>query len=41
MTEAPHENSSKSRGISRYALALIPLVAFCGIAATAAKMLYD
>ena len=41
MTEAPHENRSKSRGISRYALALNPLVAFCGIAETAAKMLYD
>ena len=41
MTEAPHENRPKSHGISRYALALIPLVVFGGIAATAAKMLYD
>jgi cytochrome c biogenesis protein CcmG/thiol:disulfide interchange protein DsbE len=41
MTEAQRENRSKSRGISRYPLALIPLVPFCGIAATAAKMLYD
>ncbi|MBB3391286.1 cytochrome c biogenesis protein CcmG/thiol:disulfide interchange protein DsbE [Rhizobium sp. BK275] len=41
MTEAPQENRPKSRGLSRYALALIPLVVFGGIAATAAKMLYD
>lgn len=31
----------KPRGASRYVLALIPLVVFGGIAATAAKMLYD
>ncbi|QWW67579.1 DsbE family thiol:disulfide interchange protein [Rhizobium sp. WYJ-E13] len=41
MTEAPQEDRPKSRGPSRYALALIPLVVFGGIAATAAKMLYD
>jgi cytochrome c biogenesis protein CcmG/thiol:disulfide interchange protein DsbE len=41
MTEAPRENRTKSRGISRCALALIPLVVFGGIAATAAKVLYD
>ncbi|MBP1888292.1 DsbE family thiol:disulfide interchange protein [Sinorhizobium mexicanum] len=41
MTEAPHENRPESRGISRYAPALIPLVVFSGIAATAAKILYD
>lgn len=41
MTETPQENRSKSRGLSRYALALIPLVVFGVIAATAAKMLYD
>jgi cytochrome c biogenesis protein CcmG/thiol:disulfide interchange protein DsbE len=29
------------RGLGRYALALLPLVVFAGIAATAAKMLYD
>ena len=31
----------EAAGLSRYALVLIPLVAFCGIAATAAKKLYD
>ncbi|MGO7763291.1 DsbE family thiol:disulfide interchange protein [Rhizobium ruizarguesonis] len=41
MTEAPHENKPKGGGTSRYTLALIPLVVFGGIAATAAKMLYD
>lgn len=41
MTAAPQENKQKSRGVSRYALALIPLLVFGGIAATAAKMLYD
>ncbi|EJJ30474.1 DsbE family thiol:disulfide interchange protein [Rhizobium sp. CF142] len=41
MTAAPQENRPKSRGVSRYALALIPLLVFGGIAATAAKMLYD
>ena len=41
MTEAQQENSPKTRGLSRYAFALIPLVVFGGIAATAAKMLYD
>lgn len=41
MTEAPHENKPTSGGTSRYTLALIPLVVFGGIAATAAKMLYD
>jgi cytochrome c biogenesis protein CcmG/thiol:disulfide interchange protein DsbE len=41
MTDAPQENRPKSRGPSRYIVALIPLVVFGGIAATAAKMLYD
>lgn len=41
MTAAPQENRPKNRGVSRYALALIPLLVFGGIAATAAKMLYD
>lgn len=41
MTEAPHESKPKSGGTSRYTLALIPLIVFGGIAATAAKMLYD
>lgn len=41
MTAAPQENRPKSRGVSRYALALIPLLVFGCIAATAAKMLYD
>ena len=41
MTAAPQENRPKSRSVSRYALALIPLLIFGGIAATAAKMLYD
>ncbi|MGM4912249.1 DsbE family thiol:disulfide interchange protein [Rhizobium sp. 768_B6_N1_8] len=41
MTAAPQENRPKSRSVSRYALALIPLLVFGGIAATAAKMLYD
>jgi cytochrome c biogenesis protein CcmG/thiol:disulfide interchange protein DsbE len=41
MSQAPETNAQKQRGFSRYALALIPLVVFAGIAATAAKMLYD
>jgi cytochrome c biogenesis protein CcmG/thiol:disulfide interchange protein DsbE len=41
MTEAQQDNKPKSRGVSRYAFALIPLVVFGGIAATAGKMLYD
>ncbi|MBB3313509.1 cytochrome c biogenesis protein CcmG/thiol:disulfide interchange protein DsbE [Rhizobium sp. BK196] len=41
MTEAQQDNRPKSRGFSRYVFALIPLVVFGGIAATAAKMLYD
>ncbi|MGR9170418.1 DsbE family thiol:disulfide interchange protein [Rhizobium sp. KDH_Rht_773_N] len=41
MIDAPQENRPKSRGLSRYIAALIPLVVFGGIAATAAKMLYD
>lgn len=40
MSTAPETNPSK-RGFGRYAVALIPLVVFAGIAATAAKMLYD
>lgn len=38
---APETQETKARGLSRYAVALIPLVVFGGIAATAAKMLYD
>jgi cytochrome c biogenesis protein CcmG/thiol:disulfide interchange protein DsbE len=41
MTETLHENKPERRGISRYGLAVIPLLVFGGIAATAAKMLYD
>jgi cytochrome c biogenesis protein CcmG/thiol:disulfide interchange protein DsbE len=40
MSTTPETNSAK-RGFGRYAVALIPLVVFAGIAATAAKMLYD
>jgi cytochrome c biogenesis protein CcmG/thiol:disulfide interchange protein DsbE len=41
MSQAPETNAQKQRSFSRYVLALIPLVVFGGIAATAAKMLYD
>ena len=41
MNETPESTAAKPRGVSRYALALLPLVVFGGIAATAAKMLYD
>ncbi|NLS05699.1 DsbE family thiol:disulfide interchange protein [Rhizobium sp. P32RR-XVIII] len=37
----PEADRPKPRPFSRYVLALIPLVVFGGIAATAAKMLYD
>ena len=37
----PDTQETKARGLSRYAVALIPLLVFGGIAATAAKMLYD
>jgi cytochrome c biogenesis protein CcmG/thiol:disulfide interchange protein DsbE len=40
MSAAPETNRAK-RGLGRYVFALIPLVVFGGIAATAAKMLYD
>ncbi|WP_028746414.1 DsbE family thiol:disulfide interchange protein [Rhizobium mesoamericanum] len=40
MSPAP-ETSPAKRRFGRYAVALIPLVVFAGIAATAAKMLYD
>ncbi len=40
MTTPPETNAAR-RGFGRYAVALIPLVVFAGIAATAAKMLYD
>ena len=40
MSTAP-ETSPTKRGFRRYAVALIPLVVFAGIAATAAKVLYD
>ncbi len=38
---ARETQETKARGLSRYAVALIPLLVFGGIAATAAKMLYD
>ncbi|MGO4111816.1 DsbE family thiol:disulfide interchange protein [Rhizobium ruizarguesonis] len=41
MSETPENTAAKPRGLSRYALALLPLVVFGCIAATAAKMLYD
>jgi len=41
MIEAANENNPKRGGISRYALALIPLIVFGVIAVTAAKMLYE
>ncbi len=41
MTDAPQDGSQKNRGVSGYIVALIPLVIFGGIAATAGKMLYD
>ncbi|MBX4869021.1 MULTISPECIES: DsbE family thiol:disulfide interchange protein [Rhizobium] len=41
MTETPETRTAKPRGFGRYALALLPLIVFGGIAATAAKMLYD
>ena len=37
----PQTDQPKPRAFSRYVMALIPLVVFGGIAATAAKMLYD
>lgn len=40
-TSALPDAPTEKRGVSRYAFALIPLVVFAGIAATAAKMLYD
>ncbi|MEK1903847.1 MAG: DsbE family thiol:disulfide interchange protein [Rhizobium sp.] len=41
MNSAAPENKTPKRGLGRYVFALIPLVVFGGIAATAAKMLYD
>jgi cytochrome c biogenesis protein CcmG/thiol:disulfide interchange protein DsbE len=41
MNSAAPENKRPKRGLGRYVFALIPLVVFGGIAATAAKMLYD
>ncbi|MBY5350035.1 DsbE family thiol:disulfide interchange protein [Rhizobium leguminosarum] len=41
MNDTPQNTAAKPRGLSRYALALLPLVVFGGIAATVAKMLYD
>jgi len=38
---APETQPAARRGLSRYVVALIPLVVFGGIAATAGKMLYD
>ncbi|KRB62793.1 thiol:disulfide interchange protein [Rhizobium sp. Root708] len=40
MSTSPETKAAK-QGFGRYAVALIPLVVFAGIAATAAKMLYD
>jgi cytochrome c biogenesis protein CcmG/thiol:disulfide interchange protein DsbE len=41
MSETPEAPKPQPRGLGRYALALIPLLVFGGIAAAAAKMLYD
>ncbi|OWV67064.1 thiol:disulfide interchange protein [Rhizobium sp. R339] len=41
MSETPETKTTKPRGFASYALALLPLLVFGGIAATAAKMLYD
>ncbi|ABC92695.1 thiol disulfide interchange protein (involved in cytochrome-c biogenesis) [Rhizobium etli CFN 42] len=41
MSGTPESNPGKPGGLSRYALALLPLIVFGAIAATAAKMLYD
>ncbi|MEI1249942.1 DsbE family thiol:disulfide interchange protein [Rhizobium aouanii] len=41
MNDMPENAAAKPRGLNRYALALLPLVVFGGIAGTAAKMLYD
>ncbi|MBB2792997.1 DsbE family thiol:disulfide interchange protein [Rhizobium phaseoli] len=41
MSETPEAKPGKPSGLSRYALALLPLFVFGAIAATAAKMLYD
>jgi cytochrome c biogenesis protein CcmG/thiol:disulfide interchange protein DsbE len=39
--QADETQSRKQRGIGRYAVALLPLLVFAGIAGTAGKMLYD
>ncbi|MBB4575180.1 DsbE family thiol:disulfide interchange protein [Rhizobium lentis] len=41
MNETPETRTVRPRGLGRYALALLPLIVFGAIAATAAKMLYD
>jgi cytochrome c biogenesis protein CcmG/thiol:disulfide interchange protein DsbE len=42
MTSGEHDSGTpKSRGVGRYAMALLPLLIFGGIALTAAKMLYE
>jgi cytochrome c biogenesis protein CcmG/thiol:disulfide interchange protein DsbE len=41
MSSTAPESGRPKRGLGRYVFALIPLVVFGGIAATAAKMLYD
>ena len=41
MSETPEITTVKPRGRGSYVLALLPLIVFGGIAATAAKMLYD
>jgi cytochrome c biogenesis protein CcmG/thiol:disulfide interchange protein DsbE len=40
-TDTSPKGQPKSRGYGRYVLALLPLIVFAGIAATAAKMLYE
>jgi cytochrome c biogenesis protein CcmG/thiol:disulfide interchange protein DsbE len=41
MSEENDSGTPKSRGVGRYAMALLPLLIFGGIALTAAKMLYE
>jgi cytochrome c biogenesis protein CcmG/thiol:disulfide interchange protein DsbE len=41
MSETPEITTAKPRGRGSFVLALLPLIVFGGIAATAAKMLYD
>lgn len=41
MTQADHDTKAKTTGLTRYALALLPLLLFGGFALIAGKMLYD